>query len=341
MTRRVLIAGVTDSHSLEMSYCKAFLNAGYEVKLYDTALAVKKYARLGKLGYRIHQFFPVEAWLKKANKEFTEEVKLFMPDILMVFSGAEILPGSFAYIKSILPTHIIWYWADPLPNLSRYLLQSVPLSDGIVSYSNSSLKAFNRMGAKSSCWIPFAADTDTHFVKAEARREYAYDISFIGSWRPEREDALKIIFENFPELRFKVSGPYWNRCQFLPIRKLASSQPVYGKLFSEIVRDSFLNLNVIDKSNYPAVNMRFFEIMTAGGLELFSAGPEMENIFIDRKHLLYFSTPETLIGAVQFAFDNKEKMEEIKINGQQLLMQNHLYSHRIQEVQSFVDNFDC
>ena len=126
MTRRVLIAGVTDSHSLEMSYCKAFLNAGYEVKLYDTALAVKKYARLGKLGYRIHQFFPVEAWLKKANKEFTEEVKLFMPDILMVFSGAEILPGSFAYIKSILPTHIIWYWADPLPNLSRYLLQSVP-----------------------------------------------------------------------------------------------------------------------------------------------------------------------------------------------------------------------
>ena len=101
MAKRVLIAGETGNHCLEMSYYKAFLDAGHEVKLYDTKKAVKKYARLGKLGYRVHQFLPVDAWVRKANKEFTEDVKLFKPDLLIAFTGAEILPGSFAYIKSM------------------------------------------------------------------------------------------------------------------------------------------------------------------------------------------------------------------------------------------------
>jgi spore maturation protein CgeB len=336
MAARIFIAGETGNNCLEMSYYKAFMDAGNEVRLYDTAKAIKRYARFGRFGYRLHQFFPVEAWLKKANKDFTEEVKSFCPDIIIAFSGAEILPGSFAYIKSILPAKIIWYWADPLPNLSRYLYLSLSLTDLLVSYSNSSLKAFAQMGARQTYWLPFAADADAHFIEAVPRLHYSYDISFIGSWRPEREEALRIIFENFPGLRFKISGPYWNRCSFAPIRKLATTQPVYGKLFSEIVQDSFLNLNVIDKSNFPAVNMRFFEIMAAGGLELCSRGPEMNDTFTDKQHLLYFDGPEKLVEAVRYAFANKEKIEAIKIAGQQLLRQEHLYIHRARSLQSFI-----
>src|SRR6188768_390607 len=133
MSKRIMIAGEVGNHCLEMSYYDAFAAAGYEVKLYDTKTAVKKFARGGKLGYRIHQFFPVESWLRKANKEFTEEVKLFKPDLLLAFTGAEILPGSFAYIKSILPVKIAFYWADPLPNLTRYIHQSLPLTDLLAS----------------------------------------------------------------------------------------------------------------------------------------------------------------------------------------------------------------
>lgn len=340
MDRRVLIAGETGNHCLEMSYYKAFLDAGYEVKLYDTKNAIKKYTRLGKLGYRIHQFLPVETWIRKANKEFTEEVKLFKPDILIAFTGAEILPGSFAYIKSILPTKIIWYWADPLPNLSRYLYQSLPLVDLVASYSSSSLGVFSRMGARLTCWLPFAADLDAHFLKASTKKEYAYDISFIGSWRPEREEALKTIFENFPELRFRISGPYWNRCNFIPLRRMSSTKSIYGKKLSEIVQNSFLNLNVIDRSNFPAVNMRFFEIIAAGGLELCSAGPEMEGTFINKAHLLYFNSQENLADVVQYALNNRDKMEEIKKAAQQLLCEKHLYKHRVETLKSLITNLN-
>jgi len=338
MPQRILIVGETGNHCLEMSYYKAFLNAGHEVKLFDSKQAVRQYARLGNLGYTIHRFFPVEAWLRKANKMFTEEVKAFRPNWVIAFTGAEILPGSFAYIKSILPLKLAIYWADPLPNLTGYIQQSLPLADLVASYSKSSLEVFSQMGARSTCWLPFAADTDAHFEAAAPRQEYSYDISFIGSWRPERESALRTIFENFPGLRFKVSGPYWNRCSFSPIRKLASSKPMYGKKFSGVVQDSFLNLNVIDNTNFPSVNMRFFEIMAAGGLELCSAGPEMENVFLDKEHLLYFNSPQSLIETVQYAYANKEKIESMKVAGQQLLTKQHLYSHRVVLLQSLLSN---
>jgi spore maturation protein CgeB len=328
MASRILIAGETGNHCLEMSYYKAFQDAGHEVKLYDTKKAVMKYARLGALGYRLHQFLPVDVWIRKANKEFTEEVKLFKPDILIAFTGAEILPGSFAYIKSILPVRIAWYWADPLPNLSRYLHQGLPLADLVASYSSSSLQPFTAMGARAVCWLPFAGDTEAHYMKAAACEKYTYDISFIGSWRPEREAALKTIFENFPGLRFKISGPYWNRCSFKPIRKLAGIQSYFGQSFSAVVQQSFLNLNVIDNSNFPSVNMRFFEIITAGGLALSSTGPEMETTFIDKAHLLYFNSQEQLVETVRYAFDNAAKMETLKTAAQQLLMEKHLYRHR-------------
>ncbi len=328
MAKRVLIAGETGNHCLEMSYQKAFLEAGCEVLLYDTKSAVKQYARMGKLGYRVHQFFPVEAWLKKANKDFTETVKAFKPDIVIAFTGAEILPGSFAYIKSVLPVKIAWYWADPLPNLSRYIYQGLPLADLVASYSNSALKVFGLMGAQSACWLPFAADMEAHYSKAAPRQHYLYDLSFIGSWRPEREASLKIIFEHFPGLKFKISGPYWNRCSFLPLRKIAGTSPVYGKDFSAIVQQSLLNLNVIDNSNFPAVNMRFFEIIAAGGLELCSAAPEMEDQFMDKKHILYYNNETTLTAAVQYALDHRAEIENIKTSGQNLLIEKHLYRHR-------------
>ncbi|MBK6390610.1 MAG: hypothetical protein IPF70_08580 [Saprospiraceae bacterium] len=67
--------------------------------------------------------------------------------------------------------------------------------DLVASYSRSSLDVFSQMGARSTCWLPFAADLDAHFLKASTKKKYAYDISFIGSWRPEREEALKTILK--------------------------------------------------------------------------------------------------------------------------------------------------
>src|SRR5450432_72433 len=140
MATSILIVGETDSHCLEMSYYEAFLAMGCKVLLFDTKKKVQKYARPGKWAYRFHLFFPVESWLRKANKELAEIALSVKPDIILVFTGAQVLAGTFAYIKSVLPAAIVWYWADPLPNMSRYIHNSLALTDLVASYSSSSLE---------------------------------------------------------------------------------------------------------------------------------------------------------------------------------------------------------
>lgn len=328
MSRKILLAGETGNHCLEMSYYEAFRSLGHETQLFDTKRAVQRYARPGSLGFRVHRFLPVDAWIKKANKDLVNTARAFKPDLILVFTGAEILPGTFAYLKTILDSSICWYWADPLPNLSRYICGSLPLTDIVFSYSENSLPVFQRMGAQRTVWLPFAGDLSAHPGEPADRDAYDWDISFIGSWRPEREKVLQLIQQQWPDFRIKVSGPYWHRCTYRPLKKIASSRPVFGKEFADIVSRSFLNLNVMDDSNFPSVNMRFFEILTAGGAELCSASPEMEKTFVNRRQMLFFSDEQQLMDQVRFAIANPKEIDKIRKEGQNLLKERHLYRHR-------------
>src|SRR5882672_5936982 len=142
MAYRILIAGESGNHCLEMAYYEAFAQAGHEVRLFDTRTAVIKYVRPNKLAHTLHRFLPVDAWIKKANKDLTGVARDFRPDIIIAFTSAEILAGTFAFLKTVLPSRIFWYWADPLPNLNRYIRESLPLTDVLFSYSKASLPVF-------------------------------------------------------------------------------------------------------------------------------------------------------------------------------------------------------
>jgi hypothetical protein len=71
MAQRILIAGESGNHCLEMAYFDAFTALGHEVRLFDTRTAVMKYVKPNKLAYMLHRFLPVDAWIKKANKDLT------------------------------------------------------------------------------------------------------------------------------------------------------------------------------------------------------------------------------------------------------------------------------
>ena len=52
------------------------------------------------------------------------------------------------------------------------------------------------------------------------------------------------------------------------IRRAWQGRALRGADFAKAVSCSKLSLNIIDPTNYPAANMRFFEITTAGGLQV-------------------------------------------------------------------------
>ena len=340
MPTRVLIIGEIGNYCLEMSYEKAFKELGCEVHLFDSKKAVLDFARFGVVGRKLHQFFPVQAWLRKANKKLAEKALSLRPDIILAFTGAEVLPGTFAFLKSTLPATIAWYWADPLPNISRYFLETMPLTDLAASYSNASVPVLRAMGFRNVMFLPFAADQDAHFKPASLNvTSYRYELSFVGSWREERVQALTRIVNDFPDLKVKIFGPYWNRCKDASLRRLATSTPLYGGDFAEVVQNTFMNLNVMDNTNFPAVNMRFFEIFAAGGNQLCGGGPEMRTIFKNKEHLLYFDNLEEMSDQLAYAIENKSVVERYKVRSQELVLKDHLYLSRAKELLDACENW--
>jgi hypothetical protein len=331
MQKKIAILGNSNPNFLESSYQRAFEADGHLVKLLDPAAKLQKYIRFGKIGSLIHGFNPIDSWTRKANREIVIEIKQFQPNIILVFCTAPILYGSLAFLKSILTAPIVLVWPDTLFNLSSIVADSKLLFDAVATYSSSSVGVFEKMGFKNVFWLPLAADPLLHpIIRNESNK---FDITFIGGWRKEREDILVKIIDHFPQKKIKIFGPSWHKAtKTKSILDHYENKILFGKDFSTVVGISKLNLNIIDDTNYPAANMRFFELPICGGLQLSSACPEMEPVYKDKENILYYKNEEDMLQVIQWVFDHESDICNIKDRGHQLTADQHTYRHRVQQL---------
>lgn len=90
---------------------------------------------------------------------------------------------------------------------------------------------------------------------------------------------------------------------------------------------------------YPYIVSKYFEIPGCNSLLIAHILPEMEDEFkkygfIENENYIKFSSIKELIEKCNFIFDpkNKEYIEKIRNNGYQLVINNHLISHRLKSL---------
>jgi spore maturation protein CgeB len=218
-----------------------------------------------------------------------------------------------------------------LINLNSEILLSAPMWDYLATFNKATLPVLHKLGFPKVVWLPFAADMSAHYMPFKEGTKQN-DVAFVGGWRPEREHALLAIAKNFPELKIKIYGPFWNKCQDQSLRKVTTPQPLFGKRFSEVVQDSMINLNVIDAAGYPAANMRFYEIPIAGGFELCSSVPELEDTFKDGQDLFFFKNTKELIEKVDAAIKDPERIQQMGKRMQERIYRDHNYESRANDL---------
>ncbi|HEY0678976.1 MAG TPA: glycosyltransferase [Chitinophagaceae bacterium] len=329
---KILIAGAFSNFCLETSFKNGFEQNGHEVRTFDIKKAIGKNVRFGKFGSVLNNFLPVEPWIHKANRELVIMAKQFKPDVLVCAANNEVHSGSLAFLKSILPLKVVLIWPDTLFNLGRNVLVSAPFYDLVAAHSSSAVKIFQQYGFKNVEWLPFAGDLDAHYGEPMKAEDFMHDLTFVGGNRPERESVIAFIIKKFPELRVKVWGPYWNRTENQAIKKIANPSPLYGRDFTRVVQSSFISLNIIDDTNYPGSNMRFFEIPTAGGLQFCSACPEMEPRYKNGEHLYYYHSEDELAQQITWCMSNKQRSLETARNFHEQILKEDNYKVRSQQL---------
>ena len=126
------------------------------------------------------------------------------------------------------------------------------------------MPVFERLGSARAAWVPLAADPAMHrpYQLSEAERQtYGCDISFVGNWRPERERVLGELARLGVPIRI-WGGERWKRAAATcpGLRGAWQGRPAFDSEFAKAVSGSKIGLNPIDDTNFPAANMRFFEV---------------------------------------------------------------------------------
>jgi spore maturation protein CgeB len=332
--------GTINNFCLETSYANAGKALGHEIFKFDPNQESKKYIRLGKFGQKIHDFIFVEVWTRKMNRELIIFAKEKQPDIIFIFGGSKILYGSLITIQLILPScKIAWVWPDTPMNLNHENLNNASLFDLSATYSSASVEPFRKMGFVNVHWVPLAGDKFLHWMNARQEDEFDCDISFVGMWRPERERIMNVINEHFGHLKIEIHGNYWQRnCSDKNLLKKWKGNGFYAKDLAAHFNRSRININVIDDTNFPAANMRFFEIPTSGGLQIASPCPEFANEFVDKKSVIYFENETDIVDKIKWVLSNKEAAHQIRISAQALINSKHNYTLRLSSMLSLLNN---
>jgi len=328
--KRVLLIGTQTPSNLESSYERAFRRLDCEVATFDVFEAISRNSRFGKLGQIFTSFVPVEAWIQKANREVLLRAIEFQPDLIVVIGGHPIRVGSLSQMKIACPgVTLAFVWPDTMLNLTGTLVECLPLFDVVGTYSQSSVPLMQALGAPHTFWLPLGADEDLHGKPAEekaAQRDCEIDVAFIGGWRSDREATLS----KLTDFNVKIWGPEWDRhCKGNSfIMKAWEGKPLRGQDYAEAIRSSKINLNVIDPTNYPSPNMRYFEIPVAGGLQLSSTCPELESEFQNGEQIVYYKDPDDLPELVGSLIADPERRFRIADAGHALVTEKHTYVHR-------------
>lgn len=337
LTNRMMLVGHFGIGALARSYKVAFEELGYEVSCFDINSSVGKYCRLGALGRKFNAYVPVEAWVRKANREMVVKARQLIPRVVAVVGSCPVSAGALAQIKASLEVTLVHIWPDTLVNLDSSLIERLPLYDLECVYSQSAVKPIQKLGATRPVWVPLAGDPSIHSVPQCTESEavvYGADVTFIGGWRPEREAVLSAL----TQFNLKIWGPDWGRRHKNnpAIKKAWQGRALYGREFAKAVASSKINLNIIDQTNYPAANMRFFEIPCAGGLQVCSPCPEMEPEFKHGETTIYYRDVSELSDQIHDLLNDSELCGKVRQAAYRKVMEKHIYLHRAREILSLL-----
>jgi len=334
----VMLVGQFPSGALENSYCAAFEELGWQVVKFDIMESVHRHVRAGHAGRFLTLFVPVEPWIRKASRELTLRVLDLEPQLVVTFGHYPIRVGALAQIRSSVPAKLVHVWPDTMVNWTTHLTACLPVYDLVATYSRATVPIFRDLGARAVAWIPLAGDPALH-PKAEGSEVYpgkfAADVSFIGAWRPEREAVLSQL-QGFD---LKIWGPEWGRrCRHnRTILKAWQGCSLYGLDFARAVTGSKVSLNIIDPSNYPAANMRFFEIPVVGGLQVSSACPEMIELFRHGEHVFYYDRPAELQRHLETILVDDQLRERVAGAAHQKVLAEHTYLNRVRSLLRYLE----
>lgn len=213
------------------------------------------------------------------------------PDLIVVFKGTWLEAETARRLGSLAP--IIDFHPDDIGNavnVTPGYLESIPHFAVSVTHRRENVGELESLGARRVLLLAQAFDPNIH-VALPGIKGKRWDVSFVGSCRPEREQALEALAKQ-THLRLRVAGHGWRRGR-LP--GVTVTGPAWGMDMTRIISSSTMSIGFVNHQNRDLRTYRSFEVPAIGSLLLAERTSEHEEIFQDGLEAVFFSSIDELI----------------------------------------------
>jgi spore maturation protein CgeB len=333
--KRVLIAGSSWQHPMYESAWREELNRR-GIDVIEFHLEPKTANIISRIERKFSICGPYNSVIQN---NLINVVKQTQPDVILIWLGNSVFPKTITEISKFSSAGIFCYvHDDPFAHLSHNLspyfhkyfwrpfIKSLPYYDIVFFSKKLNINEAYRMGCKRADILQQYYVPRFHQRRTldSSDDHYLCDVAFAGHFEPDGRDlcinslAEEGLYVNvYADFTWKNSG--LNRAsKFIRILPRAN-----GGEYPKALSGAKICLCFMSKMNRDRYTTRCFEIPACGSLLVCERTPELEEIFVDGKEAVFFSTQEELLEKVLFLLKNLSLMEEIRVAGFNRIMQSH------------------
>jgi spore maturation protein CgeB len=286
---KLLIAGSDKVYAIENYYVKYLRQSGINVFHFPAQSIFYDYYQkhiFNKLSYRSG----LSGILQQINKRFKNLVKEFKPDIIWVFKGMEIFPGTLEWAKA-RGIFLVNYNGDSpfifsgTGSGNKNVTGSLGFYDLFLTYNSPDKKQMEKEVHVHSEILPFGFELDENLFHSFESIEEVRKVCFLGNPDEHRVRFLTDLAELNVEI--DVYGHHW--AQFVKHPNITVLEPVYREKFWYTLRKYRVQLNLMRPHNLASHNMRTFEAGGIGAIQLAPDTPDHGIYFKENEEIFLFN----------------------------------------------------
>jgi len=321
ISRRILYLGADGGSSAHRA--NALRRIGHEVDIVDPGAFLPKH----QLANRILWKFIYEGGAGVVERYIRPLLTRAIPkrcyDIAWVDQGILLGPEMVKRLKDSIRILINYNIDDPFPSEDKtkkhfsLYRKTVPVYDLVVVVRTENIAEAYEAGALKVLRVYRSADEIAHAslkLTTEEKSRFASEVSFIGTWMPERGPFMARLLEL--KVPLTIYGGRWKKSREWPILRSVWQEPKSGIDYVKAIQCSKICLGLLSKGNRDLHTQRSAEIPFIGSLFCAERTSEHEAMYQDGKEAVFWSTAEECAEKIFWLLKNEEVRSGIAKAGQ-------------------------
>jgi spore maturation protein CgeB len=207
----------------------------------------------------------------------------------------------------------------------RLYLASVPLYDLMVVVRDCNVPEAFAAGASNVLRVHRSADELAHAPRSfseEDRKRWASEVSFVGTWMPERGPFMaRLVASGVP---LAIYGDRWHKAKEWTVLQPHWRGPgLYDDNYAKAIQCTKISLGLLSKGNRDLATQRSFEIPHLGGVLCAERTTEHAQLYREDEEAVFWDTPEECAMKCMQLLQNEQRRKHLAVNGQIRCLKNN------------------